>query len=77
LETMQLKYSEQAEQNGVFVIGSCGFDSIPSDLGGAAVHKAMEGPVNKVSRKSKFLTVIFVNEFDCSLVHLGSDPILC
>jgi short subunit dehydrogenase-like uncharacterized protein len=49
LETMQLKYSEQAEENGVFVIGSCGFDSIPSDLGGVAVHKAMEGPVNKVN----------------------------
>jgi len=46
---MQLKYSEQAEENGVFVIGSCGFDSIPSDLGGVAVHKAMEGPVNKVN----------------------------
>jgi hypothetical protein len=50
LETMQLKYSEQAEQNGVFVVGSCGFDSIPSDLGGVAVHKAMAGPVNKVRR---------------------------
>ena len=46
---MQLKYSEQAEANGVFVVGSCGFDSIPSDLGGVAVHKAMEGPVNKVA----------------------------
>ena len=48
-----MKYSEQAEQNGVFVIGSCGFDSIPSDLGGAAVHRAMEGPVNKVNRADK------------------------
>ena len=49
-----MKYSEQAEQNGVFVIGSCGFDSIPSDLGGAAVHRAMEGPVNKVNRAHKY-----------------------
>ena len=49
LETMQLKYNEAAEQKGVFVVGSCGFDSIPSDMGGIAVHRAMEGPVNKAS----------------------------
>ena len=45
---MQLKYNDLAEQKGVFVVGSCGFDSIPSDMGGVALHKAMEGPVNKV-----------------------------
>ena len=48
METMQLKYNDAAEQKGVFVVGSCGFDSIPSDMGGIAVHRAMEGPVNKV-----------------------------
>ncbi|XP_031555647.1 saccharopine dehydrogenase-like oxidoreductase [Actinia tenebrosa] len=33
LETMQLKYHDQALQNNVHVIGTCGFDSIPADMG--------------------------------------------
>merc|ERR1712018_187523 len=33
LETMQLKYHEEAEKKGIYIIGSCGFDSIPSDVG--------------------------------------------
>lgn len=30
---MQLKYHDQALQNNVHVIGTCGFDSIPADMG--------------------------------------------
>lgn len=33
LERMQLVYHREAEEKGVFVVGSCGFDSIPADLG--------------------------------------------
>lgn len=33
LEGMQLKYSSQAADKGVYIIGSCGFDSIPADMG--------------------------------------------
>lgn len=33
LESMQLNYNSQAAENGVYVIGSCGFDSIPADMG--------------------------------------------
>ena len=33
LESMQLKYGEEAESKGLYIIGSCGFDSIPSDVG--------------------------------------------
>ncbi len=53
LETMQLKYNSQAEENGVYIVGACGFDSIPADLGSVVVHRAMEGPVNKVSHSCK------------------------
>jgi len=49
LEKIQLKYHKEAEAKGVYVIGACGFDSIPSDMGRALVHKEMEGPVNTVS----------------------------
>ena len=44
LETMQLKYHNEAKEKGVYVVGACGFDSIPSDVGSSLVHKAMEGP---------------------------------
>lgn len=33
LEQMQLNYSKQAQERGVHVIGSCGFDSVPADMG--------------------------------------------
>uniref|UniRef100_A0A8C5GNJ7 Saccharopine dehydrogenase-like oxidoreductase n=1 Tax=Gouania willdenowi TaxID=441366 RepID=A0A8C5GNJ7_GOUWI len=33
LEGMQFKYNSQAADSGVYVIGSCGFDSIPADMG--------------------------------------------
>lgn len=48
LEKMQLNYHQKALENGVYVVGSCGFDSIPSDLGQICVKKAMEGDVNSI-----------------------------
>lgn len=33
LEKMQLKYHKEAVENNLFVIGSCGFDSVPADMG--------------------------------------------
>lgn len=33
LEGIQLNYNSQAAEKGVYVIGSCGFDSIPADMG--------------------------------------------
>ncbi|KAE9548000.1 hypothetical protein FO519_008793 [Halicephalobus sp. NKZ332] len=33
LEKMQQKYGKQAKENGVYVVGACGWDSIPCDLG--------------------------------------------
>lgn len=31
LEKMQLKYHKMAEEKGIYIVGSCGFDSIPAD----------------------------------------------
>jgi short subunit dehydrogenase-like uncharacterized protein len=33
LESMEEKYSDAAKSRGVYIIGSCGFDSIPADVG--------------------------------------------
>jgi len=48
LEKMQMKYHQKAVENGVYVIGACGFDSIPADVGQVCVREAMEGDVNSV-----------------------------
>ena len=30
---MQFKYHEEAVKKGIHIIGTCGFDSIPADMG--------------------------------------------
>lgn len=30
---MELNYHSQAAEKGVYIVGSCGFDSIPADIG--------------------------------------------
>ena len=45
LETIQLRYHEEAERKGVYIVGACGFDSIPADLGSMVLAQAMEGDV--------------------------------
>ncbi|KAL3096982.1 hypothetical protein niasHS_002698 [Heterodera schachtii] len=33
IEAMQMKYSEKAKEQGVFIVSACGWDSVPCDLG--------------------------------------------
>jgi len=56
LEEMQLRYNEEAEKKGIYIVGSCGFDSIPSDLGQMVVHRSMDGPVNTIETYLKCTT---------------------
>lgn len=48
LELIQLKYHEEAKKKGIYIVGSCGFDSIPADMGVAEARKAMGGPIDSV-----------------------------
>ncbi|XP_040568153.1 saccharopine dehydrogenase-like oxidoreductase [Lepeophtheirus salmonis] len=48
LEKMQLRYNQLAKDKGVYVVGSCGFDSIPADLGQIFLSNQMQGDVNEV-----------------------------
>ncbi|GIY05447.1 saccharopine dehydrogenase-like oxidoreductase [Caerostris extrusa] len=48
LETIQLRYFDQAKAQGVYIVGSCGFDSIPCDLGVEVVRKKFDGDLNSV-----------------------------
>ncbi|KAK2920349.1 saccharopine dehydrogenase-like oxidoreductase [Channa argus] len=54
LESMQLNYSSQAADKGVYIIGSCGFDSIPADMGVLYTRDQFKGTLTAVE---SFLTV--------------------
>lgn len=43
LERMELLYSGKAREEGVYVVGACGFDSVPSDMGVAFATKKFQG----------------------------------
>lgn len=48
METMQLKYNDQAREKGVYVVSACGFDSIPADMGTVFLQEKFTGTVNSV-----------------------------
>lgn len=43
LEQAQLNFSEQAREKGVHVVGSCGFDSVPAELGTLYLQEIFPG----------------------------------
>ncbi|NWU99248.1 SCPDL oxidoreductase, partial [Upupa epops] len=48
LEGMYLKYNEKAAEKGVYVIGSCGFDSIMADMGVVYTRDNFKGTLTAV-----------------------------
>ena len=46
---------QKAVENGVYVVGACGFDSIPADLGQICVKREMEGDVNSIETYLKVI----------------------
>lgn len=43
---MEFKYNTKAKETGSYVIGACGFDSIPNDVGLVYVKQKFEGLSN-------------------------------
>uniref|UniRef100_UPI0037E88898 saccharopine dehydrogenase-like oxidoreductase n=1 Tax=Semicossyphus pulcher TaxID=241346 RepID=UPI0037E88898 len=54
LERMQLEYHTKALDRGVYVIGSCGFDSIPADLGLLYTQRQFKGTLTAVESFLEF-----------------------
>lgn len=54
LEQMQLKYFEEAKEAGVYVIGACGLDSIPAEMGISFLKQKFDGDVNSVETYMSF-----------------------
>lgn len=48
LEGMQLKYDEAAKAKGLYIVGSCGWDSIPSEMGIEFTKEHFDGTLNDV-----------------------------
>ncbi|XP_036405652.1 saccharopine dehydrogenase-like oxidoreductase [Megalops cyprinoides] len=67
LEGMQLNYQNQAVEKGVYVIGSCGFDSIPADMGVLFTRDQFKGTLTAVE---SFLTISNGPEGGC--IHDGT-----
>ena len=43
MERMQLDYHKAAEEKGVYAISSCGFGSVPADLGTVFLMNKFQG----------------------------------
>lgn len=54
LESMQLKYNKEAQEKNVFIIGSCGFDSVPADMGVVFTQKIFK---NELALIESYLTL--------------------
>lgn len=51
LESMQQRYNKSAEQAQVYIVGSCGFDSIPADIGTQYLKQKFPGHLNQVEHQ--------------------------
>ncbi|KAI5101946.1 saccharopine dehydrogenase a [Silurus meridionalis] len=67
LESMQLDYDGAAAEGGVYIIGSCGFDSIPADMGVIYTRDHFKGTLTAVE---SFLTASSGPEGGC--IHDGT-----
>ncbi|KAM7288676.1 saccharopine dehydrogenase-like oxidoreductase [Ixodes scapularis] len=48
LEQMQIEHFQAAQEKGIFVIGACGFDSIPAEMCLAYMHDKFQGDLDQV-----------------------------
>lgn len=67
LESMQFNYNSQAADQGVYIIGSCGFDSIPADMGVIYTRDQFKGTLTALE---SFLTVSSGPDGSC--IHDGT-----
>ncbi|CAI5770640.1 saccharopine dehydrogenase-like oxidoreductase [Podarcis lilfordi] len=67
LEGMYLNYNDKAAEKGVYIIGSCGFDSIPADMGVLYTRNSLKGTLTAVE---SFLTVKSGPQGSC--IHDGT-----
>lgn len=55
LESMQMKYDEEAKKAGVYILGATGFDSIPCESGIQVLREKFDGDLNSVEEIVQFV----------------------
>uniref|UniRef100_A0A914XHG3 Saccharopine dehydrogenase NADP binding domain-containing protein n=1 Tax=Plectus sambesii TaxID=2011161 RepID=A0A914XHG3_9BILA len=71
LEKMQMKYAELAKEKGVYVVGACGWDSIPCDLGVTFTERNFPGDLNHIETFMQLQTGKMVPLMTQSYKYMG------
>lgn len=74
LERMQLEYNTAAYENKCYIVGACGFDSIPADMGTCLLEDKFGGQVNSIEtflniRSKKVCTLLTFCQRDDSFLN--------
>lgn len=48
MENMELTYNDQAKNSGIYIVNSCGFSSIPIEMGILFTQSKFKGTINSV-----------------------------
>ena len=64
-------YQKTASDKGIYIIGSCGFDSVPSDMGVLFTKNKFDGEVNTVEGFLALKPGPEVTNFFISNLHVG------
>ncbi|XP_042863377.1 saccharopine dehydrogenase-like oxidoreductase isoform X2 [Penaeus japonicus] len=76
LEGMQAKYNKAAEEAGVHIVGACGYDSIPAEMGLVHMIKNFKGELNSaemfVRTKSSKTTSIHTGTMESAALAVAN-----
>lgn len=62
---MALKYHEEAKKNGVYIVGACGWDSIPCDVGIQYAIREFNGQLDSIETVAEFsIPKVISNKID-------------
>ena len=62
LENMELMFNMKAREKGVYIVGACGFDSIPADIGVMFMRNKFKGIVISLYFITEFSVVIAITQ---------------
>jgi len=71
IDGMQLKYNELAQQQKAYVVSTCGFDCIPSEMGTVYAEQQFPGTVNSVEMFWEN-TIDYKDKSSKALLHFGT-----
>ncbi|XP_076224526.1 GTP cyclohydrolase punch [Nomia melanderi] len=69
VEGIQLKYDKEAREAGIYIVSTCGFDSIPCDLGVIFTQEKFGGEVNTIEA---YMSSWTTTKVDSAVIHYGT-----